>query len=715
MQPIYTHTNSKHPLFGPLFCLTHTVNAFQWHLTVKLVTFMSINSLLTPLYFAYWVRDLDKVGAQLGSLLVVGAVLQNLTEYVVPWMTARGSRPKPKSDDDERSSTFFNLKSNKVMDIAVQPGDSTYVTKRRMSNKDVIVEIGRMASSLNFEKDALVQQNMTSVVEKAKGSKKGAGADNNGTEQDEVAIGAEMDFKHFRESRPEIRYEILSEVADTTVEMAEMLLQYTLIMMFGGVWPLCGVTALILNFLEVRLDIWKFCMINRRPMAQRGGSLGRHWTQTFDIATIAGISNHSFMLFVSSDTLLEYFFGVRSLDIYYRVMLAFLAQSGFLIIFLALRLTTDADPVWIVQSRKDALRYVRDAYRQAQQIRERRRQLMAKESNVKVPLDHVAATLDLDLESVNRYLAVARYLDGLSGPERRAILLDPHATVQGLVQKLELLQSTGQWRDPGEPATLPGLEHLLLPVTDIGKAYKHGRRFRELCYAAAERVSRKTPALSAQIRNEVILSVRQIAAVELDITLPQAERYCRLVRYVDSLPGNPYQVIDGLRDKFPGGIEEVLRDAKGRGWEDLGEPSPFELGEIIEPETSARKACGKAAVARRRMYDLWVHDSHLLHAELIEKVAVEMGGLREQLERYLLIRRYTDSLETQRRKELLELAKASTLTLESEIKKLQEDGEWRDPGEKPLENFDPTEEERLIAHDFGGGLLTVTKPKVDVE
>lgn len=55
---------------------------------------------------------------------------------------------------------------------------------------------------------------------------------------------------------------------------------------------------------------------------------------------------HLSPLFSSPPPPREYFFDKKHLDTYYRVFLAFIAQTGFLLVFLALRLTADSDPLW---------------------------------------------------------------------------------------------------------------------------------------------------------------------------------------------------------------------------------------------------------------------------------------------------------------------------------------------------------------------------------
>lgn len=168
-------------------------------------------------------------------------------------------------------------------------------------------------------------------------------------------------------------------------ELSEILIMYGLLIMFGGVWPLCALAAFLSSFVEIRLDLWKLCMLSQRPLAERSAGLGPLWTFLLDAFTVAGITNHSFMLFVSSQTLTNYFFGTgdpllsnAGFEFYYRSFLAFLAMSGLLGLFLLSRTLWPESPAsWAVQARKEVLKLVGDAYRMGQQLREKRRVLMA--------------------------------------------------------------------------------------------------------------------------------------------------------------------------------------------------------------------------------------------------------------------------------------------------------------------------------------------------
>ena len=66
-----------------------------------------------------------------------------------------------------------------------------------------------------------------------------------------------------------------------------------------------------------------------------------------------------------------------------------------------------------------------------------------------------------------------------------------------------------------------------------------------------------------------------------------------------------------------------------------------------------------------------------------------MGANPPQLHRYLLIKRYCDSLDDRRRKDVLVYAQSGTLALTSNINALIREGAWRDPGEMSFLHFIP--------------------------
>ena len=114
---------------------------------------------------------------------------------------------------------------------------------------------------------------------------------------------------------------------------------------------------------------------------------------------------------------------------------------------------------------------------------------------------------------------------------------------------------------------------------------------------------------------------------------------------------------------------------------DPGDPLPSMIAPLTEPTRLASRAYLKAVAVRRRMYELWEQNPHRGTEELVETVAVERGYTVRQLERYLLIKRYLDSLDEARRSNLLETVKATTISLFTEIQFLMKEQHWIDPGE----------------------------------
>merc|ERR1719231_1817262 len=172
--------------------------------------------------------------------------------------------------------------------------------------------------------------------------------------------------------------------------------------------------------------------------------------------------------------------------------------------------------------------------------------------------------------------------------------------------------------------------------------------------------------------------------------MPQAERYCRLVRYVERLAGgNPWKRLEELEPQFPMGLMQVLSMIAEKEPEDEGEPIPAELGPLIEPLTAAKLAYEKADVIRRRMYEKLVLDKNMLVDEMVQAVAEDLGNFPAQLDRYLLIKRYVQSLDERQQVELLEVGRKSTLDLAEEINRSIKEGSWRDPGEPSFHNYPP--------------------------
>jgi len=186
-----------------------------------------------------------------------------------------------------------------------------------------------------------------------------------------------------------------------------------------------------------------------------------------------------------------------------------------------------------------------------------------------------------------------------------------------------------------------------------------------------------------------IMCIRQFACIQVGCTLPQAERYVRLVRYVDKAAPKVYERLRDLTTEHPDGLMSVLGLIGQTEVDDPGEPVPSELGRAVEPLVYAKRAYERADVLRRKMFERWILDKHLSHDDLIDSVCEEVGAFKPQLERYLLVKRYCDGLDDRKRNEVLKLARSQTLVLCAHIRKLIAEGQWRDPGEASFTTYTP--------------------------
>jgi hypothetical protein len=398
---------------------------------------------------------------------------------------------------------------------------------------------------------------------------------------------------------------------------------------------------------------------------------------------VAGITNHAFMLAYSSNTMQEYFFpGITKFE---RLFYAFLFQNVLLVMFAAVRISyRNHVPMWVVLKKKEPLRFLRDAYRAGCALRERRYRMLIVTPNV--PMKLVCKAEDIDEAAAERYLSIVRYLDTLSEEERRKRLFDSFTTIRALLTTMHLAQRAGAFKDDGERPTAAGLLNVLVPIVDIKECYILGKRLREAVYHIWEEHQEVSIMGS---KAATIMSMRQFACITVGVTMPQAERYVRLVRYIEqSTDQNPWQTVKELIETFPRGLMQVLGVA-AEEFQDMGEPVPSELGPIIEPLALAKRAFEKADVVRRKMFELWVHDKDLQHDELVQLVSEEMGVFPTQIERYLLVKRYCDSLDSGKRKDLLVFTKSRTVKLCADIRAVIRDGGWRDPGEPSFFSYRP--------------------------
>lgn len=218
---------------------------YEDSLALRYMLFMAVNNYSTLFYFAYGARDIDKVAAQLSAILIVTQVLGMVTEYLVPWM--RGRRPE--------AETTLKLKAEAKRRAALRrgkkPPPETEETRPLKASSALVPHSGATAglTSEEFEPQA-----------------------------GDTALSDEL-----RETLTEARDEILSEKDSISLEFATVVIQFGFVAMFGAAFPLAPVLAFLHNFLQSRLDVWKFTTFVRRPMSERTGGIGTFWMAAFEV------------------------------------------------------------------------------------------------------------------------------------------------------------------------------------------------------------------------------------------------------------------------------------------------------------------------------------------------------------------------------------------------------------------------------------------------
>ena len=113
-------------------------------------------------------------------------------------------------------------------------------------------------------------------------------------------------------------------------EYQEMVLQFSHIMLYGIVWPLAPLAALINNWIELRGDAVKICVDMRRPIPSRAESIGP-WLLDLKIITWIASIIMSSLLAMFSDTYSE--FSMRSVEGYSLVNSSLWKILAFIIVF----------------------------------------------------------------------------------------------------------------------------------------------------------------------------------------------------------------------------------------------------------------------------------------------------------------------------------------------------------------------------------------------
>lgn len=469
------------------------------------------------------------------------------------------------------------------------------------------------------------------------------------------------------------RDELEREQETNAMDLAEMMIQFGYVSLFGAVWPLAAAVAFFNNFFEIRLDVWKFCAIARRPLSERVAGLPKVWMALFEALAVMGVVNHCFILGLSTNTMSDYFFP--KISFWQRLLACFAAENFFVLLYAVIRFRGFNEvPKHVDHGKKEGLRFIRDAYRTGWALRETRMELGR--GGKRPSAAAVARAQDVTTAAADRYLLLARYVDSLESTERRRLLENSSLTISALVATIMQKKYGKDWEDPGELPTRAALLRQVVPLQNLQDAYRKGVAIREAAFWLWQRNAASVGDAPLAV---TVITLRQLACIVEDCTMPQGKRYVRLVRHVEAQGDNPWQTLQNLELQHPGGLLELLSSIEGS--EDPGEPEPHLLGPRIEPVAEAQAAFERSDVVRRRMYEQWVTDRHLRHDELVARVAEEMGASPYQVERYLMVRRYADSLDERSRRNLLGVAQVRLLELVHEIQERVDNGEWRDPGE----------------------------------
>lgn len=480
------------------------------------------------------------------------------------------------------------------------------------------------------------------------------------------------------------RMEVEAKFSSAACDFSDIVIQFGLVTFWGSVWPLTAFVVYLLNLVQVNIDVWKYCTYLKKPFSVRIGHIPHFWLMTLEGLAVLGLANQCFVLGISTNTMEEYFFP--KISKWERLLAAFLAENFFGLCYILLRLVImGKDPLWIQKKRREPLRYVRDAYRVGCELRERMQQKLS--INPSATLQDICKINDMDEGTAAKYLLIVRYLQSRSKKERQKLLSDPTLTISSLLMKVTFSTRSGMWTDKGELTTSAALLQQIVPLRDLAKAYKLGRSLRESAY---DIWIQNEDSLSPQEEYNVLL-VRHFACIKHDCTFEQAQRYCMLVRYIETyLSGNPFEVIKSLEEKYPEGLLQTLEGlVKEYGKEDRGEPVPADLGSSIEPILLARDAFKYGDVVRRKMFEIWITNNYLILDELVDKAATELGQVVPQVERYLMIKRFCESLTDDERHDTLNVKQIETLLLTKEILLKKSSGTWKDEGERSFRDYTP--------------------------
>ena len=87
----------------------------------------------------------------------------------------------------------------------------------------------------------------------------------------------------------------LEEVSETGFlsEYLELVIQYGFVTLFVAVFPLAPLLALLNNWVEIRLDAYKYIVTTRRPVAERAQDIGAWYAILEFVSKLAVVTNVS--------------------------------------------------------------------------------------------------------------------------------------------------------------------------------------------------------------------------------------------------------------------------------------------------------------------------------------------------------------------------------------------------------------------------------------
>ena len=180
------------------------------------------------------------------------------------------------------------------------------------------------------------------------------------------------------------------------MELAPLVVNVAVLIMFGAFWPLAALALFLAYFAIARMDVWKFCRIVQRPLAERWPGLGMFQT-ALEALIVLGIIVGAFSLSLSSESVQTYVFTNILLTTNVRIFMAFILENACLGLYFVLRFWgIDNLSSFVSDRNSETFRTVREAYQFANRVREHRYALLSK--SPRAELRHVVR--DLKVSSI---------------------------------------------------------------------------------------------------------------------------------------------------------------------------------------------------------------------------------------------------------------------------------------------------------------------------